>query len=92
MQRTGTAPRLGNWSARWHPHSVRGFLTSVVRKKLGLTLSSDKIDGEGVSCSAPRRVMLRWASRAFFIWLCSCCPRILDAMTIVNIGPETVVC
>jgi len=27
---------------------VRGFLTSVVRKKLGLTLTSDKIDGERV--------------------------------------------
>jgi Protein of unknown function (DUF3489) len=32
----------------WQPHSVRGFLTSVVRKKLGLTLTSDKIDGERV--------------------------------------------
>ena len=32
----------------WQAHSVRGFLTSVVRKKLGLTLTSDKIDGERV--------------------------------------------
>jgi hypothetical protein len=32
----------------WQPHSVRGFLTSVVRKKLGLTLTSDKRNGERV--------------------------------------------
>ena len=38
---------------------------------------------------APRRVQLRWASRALFIWLYRCCPRILDAITIVR--PETVV-
>ena len=32
----------------WQPHSVRGFLTSVVRKKLSLALTSDKRNGERV--------------------------------------------
>src|SRR5437660_1879280 len=37
----------------------------------------------------PRRLHLRWADRALFIWLYRRCLRILDAITIVR--PETVV-
>jgi hypothetical protein len=32
----------------WQPHTVRGFLAAVVRKKLGLKLASEKTDGERV--------------------------------------------
>ena len=35
-------------STGWQPHSVRGFLTAVVRKKLGLKLVSEKTDGPRV--------------------------------------------
>ena len=32
----------------WRQHSVLGFLAGCVRKKLGLTLTSEKVDGERI--------------------------------------------
>jgi hypothetical protein len=50
----------------WQPHSVRGFLAGVVRKRLKLKLAAKKIDGNRVyqitsAAGAPRRSRRRSA-------------------------------
>ena len=58
MLRQGTTIAAIVKATGWQPHSVRGFLTAVVRKKLGLKLVSDKTDAERVY-----RIVVKHASR-----------------------------
>ena len=44
----------------WQPHSVRGFLTAVVRTKLGLTLVSEKTGEVRVYRIAVKKPRTEW--------------------------------
>ena len=51
-------------ATKWQPHSVRGFLAGVVRKKLGLNLVSEKTDRGRVYRIKAGKALPAAASRA----------------------------
>ncbi len=40
-------------STGWQPHSVRGVMAGAIKKKTGLTITSEKIDGVRIYRIAP---------------------------------------
>jgi hypothetical protein len=44
----GKRPANKTRQAGWQQHSVRGFFAGVLRKKLGLTLQSEKTEGDRI--------------------------------------------
>src|ERR1700745_3133600 len=48
----------------WQPRSVRGFLTAVVRKKLGLTLLSEKPGQERIYRIVPKNAAAKRKDRS----------------------------
>ena len=69
----------------FRPHAGRSFKS---RQRLEAEILVLRHQLNVLQQRAPRRVHLHWASRALFIWLYRCCPRILDAITIVRPIPS----